>query len=264
MNLGVSTACLYPAETEKALCQLLEMGFREFEFFLNTFSETQKEYLLSLRSQVEKSGAKVLSIHPFTSAFENMLFFSDYPRRTRDGIQFYHCFFEAANLLGAKILVLHGQRNYQHSKITEEEYLENYHQLFQEGKRFGITVAQENVVNFRSEKVDFIRRMGESLGEECAFVLDIKQAVRAGESPLEMCRAMGKQLVHVHLNDHREGADCLLPGQGNFNFKNLFQILQETGYHGQGVIEVYRDNYSNPEELWQAREYLLEQCMGNL
>lgn len=264
MQIGVSTACLYPAETEKALSQLLDMGFREFEIFLNTFTETQKEFLLPLRAQLEKAGATVFSIHPFTSAFENMLFFSEYPRRTKDGIQFYHCFFEAANLMGAKILVLHGQRNYQNSKITEGEYLENYHRLFQEGKRFGITVAQENVVHFRSEKVEFIRRMRESLQKECAFVLDIKQAVRAGESPLEMCEAMGDRLLHVHFNDHREGADCLLPGQGNFDFSKLFQLLRNNGYQGQGVVEVYRDNYSKLEELWQSREYLLTQCNGIL
>lgn len=264
MQIGISTACLYPEETEKALYQLLEMGFREFEIFLNTFTETKKEFLLPLRNQLEQAGARVFSVHPFTSAIENTLFFSDYPRRTQDGIQFYHCFFEAANLLGAKILVLHGQRNYEHSKITEEEYLENYHRLFQEGKRFGITVAQENVVHFRSEKVKFIKRMREALQEECAFVLDIKQAVRAGQSPLEMCEAMGERLIHIHFNDHREEADCLLPGQGNFDFHRLFQLLKINGYQGQGVIEVYHDNYSHSQELWEAQKYLRAQCQERL
>lgn len=256
MEIGISTACLYPTEAEKSLSCLLGMGFHKLEVFLNTFSETEPEFLSSMSRELQKYGAEVLSIHPFTSAFENMLFFSDYPRRTEDSLKFYYRFFEAAQRLGAKYLVLHGQRNYHKSRITEEEYLENYHRLFREGQRFGITVAQENVVDFRSEKADFIRRMSDCLQEECAFVLDIKQAVRAGESPMEMCRAMKGRMVHLHLNDHLPGKDCLLPGQGGFDFPLLFRTLKEQGYTGDGVIEVYRNNFSTLPELKAARDYL--------
>ena len=37
--IGISTACLYPLETENALDRLLQLGFRRFEVFLNSFSE---------------------------------------------------------------------------------------------------------------------------------------------------------------------------------------------------------------------------------
>lgn len=256
MRLGISTACLYPMVTEEALDRLLERGFRLFEIFFNTVSELEPGYVEGLRRRLDKAGAEVVSIHPFTSAFEVMLLFSDYSRRTEDGLAFYRRYFETAQRLGAKFLVLHGQRNYQKGRITEEEYLERYWRLYRLGQEYGITVAQENVVQFRSERAAFIQRMREALGEECAFVLDLKQAVRAGEDPMEMCRAMGERLCHLHFNDHLPGQDCLLPGKGGFSYETLFQYLQEIGYPGKGVIEVYRGNFEKEEELWESLCYL--------
>ena len=256
MRLGVSTACLYPDLLEHSLDLLIERGFKLFEVFVNTFSELEPKYLDDLRGRVQKSGAEICSLHPFTSAFEVTLFFSEYERRTQDGLKFYRQYFEAANRIGAHILVLHGQRNYQKSRISPEQYLESYHRLYCLGQEYGVTVAQENVVQFRSEQSAFIRRMRKELGKECAFVLDLKQAVRAGENPMQMLDAMGERLVHVHLNDHTSEKDCLLPGSGSFDFSSLAQKLEEMKYSGNGVIEVYRDNFGKPEELVQAYRFL--------
>ncbi len=258
MNIGISTACLYPMVTEDALDQLLEKGFRLFEIFFNTFSELDEKYVQELSQKLTRAHAHTISLHPFTSAFEAMLFFSDYPRRTQDGLELYRKYFETANRIGAHILVLHGQRNYQKSRISPEQYLESYHRLYCLGQEYGVTVAQENVVLFRSEKASFIQWMHDTLKDECAFVLDIKQAVRAGEDPMEMCKAMGNRLVHLHLNDHLPQSDCLLPGKGNFDFVKLFDWLKTQGYQGDGVIEVYRDNYHALSELCDSHRFLLE------
>lgn len=261
MHIGVSTACLYPMETERSLDTLLSLGFRRFELFLNCFSEVKEDYVRSLREKLDASGAQALSVHPFTSAFENMLFFSDYARRTEDGLTLYRDYFRAANLLGASILVLHGQRNYHHSSLTDEEYCRRYQRLFWLGQEYGITVAQENVNAFRSEKASFIRRMRDILGDECAFVLDLKQAVRAGEQPFDMLDAMKGKLVHLHLNDHTLQKDCLLPGQGHFDWNRYFQEVADSGYAGEGVIEVYRGDFARVEELLASKK-LLESCLG--
>lgn len=258
MHLGISTACLYPMATEESLSRLLGRGFRLFEIFINTASELEEGYYQKeLCSRLKQAGALVTSIHPFTSAFENMLLFSDYPRRTEDGLAFYRRYFEMAQQLGARYLVLHGQRNYQKSRIPEEEYFARYARLFRLGKEeYGIITAQENVAAFRSEKAAFIRKMRETLGKDCAFVLDIKQAVRAGEDPEEMRLAMGKNLVHVHLNDHTPGKDCMLPGKGIFCFESFFRKLRDCGYQGDGVIEVYRGDFGPEEQLNDAMDYL--------
>lgn len=66
-------------------------------------------------------------------------------------------YFEAANILGASILVLHGQNNCgRYGGIEEKDYLEKYLALYELGQQFGITVAQENVNGFRSANPSFI------------------------------------------------------------------------------------------------------------
>lgn len=253
MRSGISTACLYPLELEKALPALISMKFQLFEIFINTFSELTDEYILGLKQMLEEGAGTVKSIHPFTSGFESFLLFSDYERRFQDGLEFYKKYFHAANLLGAQILVLHGQRNDKRSRITEETYFENYARLYSLGKTFGVTVAQENVNLFRSNDPEFILRMKEYLHGECAFVWDIKQAVRGGVDPYEMCDAMGDRIVHVHLNDNKPGDDCLLPGFGEMDYNFLKQKLMHYGYNGDLIIEVYRRSFDSFQELEESK-----------
>lgn len=262
MRTGISTACLYPTLVEKSLKHLLSMDFKVFEIFINTFSELQPPFLHSIQHMLRESGAEVKSLHPFTSGIEGMLFFSEYSRRIEDGLEFYKSYFDAANELGAKLLVLHGQRGYQTGKITEEEYIERYLRLFRLGKSFGITVAQENVNLFRSEEASFLQSMREQTNGECAFVFDIKQAVRAKQDPFAVCRAMGDRLVHVHINDHKAGADCLLPGSGEMDYAQLLRQLRSVSYDGDLIIEVYRSNFSQDSELLQAKSFVESLCTG--
>ncbi len=254
MRSGISTACLYPMELEQALPALIALDFHLFEVFINTISELRPKFIKELKRMADDSGSIVKSVHPFTSGFESFLLFSDYQRRSDDGLEFYKRYFHTANLLGAEILVLHGQRNDKRSRITEQEYFEHYARLYALGKTFGVTVAQENVNLFRSNEPGFISRMREYLHEDCAFVLDVKQAVRGGEDPFQMCAAMGERLVHVHINDNKPGEDCLLPGSGTMNFGALKQLMQKSGYNGDLVIEVYRRNFGELNELTGAKK----------
>lgn len=253
MRSGISTACLYPLEPEKALPLLIEMDFHLFEFFINTFSELKPEYLKELKKVIDAGGCSVKSVHPFTSGFESFLLFSDYERRFQDGLEFYKQYFNAANFFGAEILVLHGQRVEKSSRISEQEYFEHYARLYELGKTFGVTVAQENVNLFRSDDPGFIQRMRSCLKENCAFVLDIKQAVRAGQDPFELCEAMGESIVHVHLNDNNASSDCLLPGYGTMDFSQLVNKLRSFRYEGDLIIEVYRNSFNRLEEIKKAK-----------
>ena len=94
------------------------------------------------------------------------------------------------------------------------------------------------------------------LRDECAFVLDIKQAVRAGCSPFAMLEAMGEKIVHVHLSDHNREENCLPPGKGDFDFTRLFRELKKIGFQGTPVIELYRRNFGKIRELTAAKDFL--------
>lgn len=254
LKIGISTACLYPALLEKSLAKLLELGFRHFEFFINTFSELEPSYVKSLAHMLQEYHATARSVHPFTSGYESLLLFSGYERRFEDTLEFYKHYFEAANLLGAKLLVLHGQRIEKQGDLTAQSYFEHYHRLLETSRAFGVTTAQENVNLFRSSDPAFLRSMRTYLHNDCAFVLDIKQSVRAGFSPFETCAAMGEQLVHIHINDNKSGKTCLLPGCGEMDYTRLMQQLVKQGFTGDCIIEVYRASFHALSELVTARE----------
>lgn len=258
MKTGVSTACLYPMETTDALNALLKNGVDCFEIFSNTFSEIQKDYYGSLLTMLNEYGADVRSIHPFTSGYEPYLIFSGYEKRYLETLEFYRYYFSCAADMGAKIVVLHGDRKTPKNGISDEEYFERFAALAKIGREYGVTLAQENVNAFRSQNPEFIAKMKEYLGYEAAFVFDIKQAVRSGCDPYEMCLAMGDRLVHVHANDNNKHSDCLLPGQGNTDYKRIFNILKSNGYGGDFIIEVYRSNFNELDELISSYRYFKE------
>lgn len=269
MRSGISTACLYPMKLEEAFSALISMGFRVFEVFINTCSELRTGYLKELKRMADGNGCSVKSVHPFTSGFESFLLFSEYERRFEDGLEFYRSYFDACNLLGATILVLHGQRRDARGPEAEKRYFERYARLFGLGRTYGVTVAQENVNLMRSNEADFIRRMRADCGSECAFVFDIKQAVREGKDPLALCKAMGGRLAHVHLNDNDQGSDCRLPGFGTMDYRPLLRILSRAGFDGDLIVEVYRKSFGGLSELPEAKRFTeklilgMDGCSGN-
>jgi sugar phosphate isomerase/epimerase len=86
--------------------------------------------------------------------------------------------------------------------------------------------------------------------------LYIKQAYKAFTEPEKYIEVMGEKLVNLHINDRDEKHLCLLPGKGKVDYKSIFSKLNNIGYKGISIIEVYRDNFSGYNELMEAKEYL--------
>ena len=99
------------------------------------------------------------------------------------------------------------------------------------------------------------------MGEDCAFVLDVKQCRLSGFSIEDVAGAMGDRLCHVHLSGCREGEACLLPGAGDFDLAGFRRLLERAGYQGAVVTEVYRSGFGEPGELEKSRA-VLEKAFG--
>lgn len=254
MEIGISTSCLYPMETEKAALLLAESDNSVAEVFLNTFSELEDSFLEKLKSISQGHSMRIVSLHPCTSFAEAFCLFGDYERRFYDALAFYRRYFEAAEYLGAKIVVLHG--DWKTGVLPETEYFKRYELLMNEGAKRGIMLAQENVNRYRSEAPEFMLRMQKAFGSDFHMVFDVKQAVRAGYDPLQFAQALADNIVHVHISDNTAEKDCLPPGKGTFDFLSLFNILHAAGYGGDFVIELYRKNYNKIEEIYRAKSHL--------
>ncbi len=252
MITGASTACLYPMETEKSLKVLLEQGYRCFEVFINSFSEMERPFLSELKAMGEHYGAKFVSVHPFTSMYEKSLLFGSYPRRTEDGFAFYMKYMEAAAFLGAKHVVIHGIGGH----LEPKAYWERFGELYRRAASTGARPAQENVRWFPEADPAFMKGMREYLGDDCGFVLDVKQCRVTGYPIEDMIEAMGDKLKHVHLSDARGEKTCLLPGAGDFDMEGFRRQLERAGFDGSIVTEVYREVFGELDELGQSRAAL--------
>lgn len=260
MKIGISTGCLYPMLTEECVSVLTDEGFNLFEIFFNTFSELEDDYIDKLKYILDSHNAKAVSIHPFTSGYESYLLFSNYERRFRDGVNIYERYFNTAKRLGADKVILHGLRSDFKSSLSDNTYFERFEILSQRAKQYGISLLQENVNLFRSNSPSFIQNMSEAIPDSAEFVFDIKQALKAGINPYEMINSMGKRLKHIHINDFSTNNECVLPGEGCFNFERFFRSLKDIDYDGDIIIEVYRFSFDKINELKKSYDFLKQFC----
>lgn len=250
MNLGISTACLYPLETELALEEVGKAGVKNTEIFFNAESELKDSFIEILLGIKEKYNMNITAVHPAMSLAEPYMLFSAYDRRYYEGLKQYRRYSEVAKALGAKYLIMHGGKP--NGILNDEEYCSRYMALNAETSKNGVTVLQENVVNYRSGDIEFMRSMKNILGSDAKFCLDIKQCIRCGYVPMDLVEEFYDNIKHFHISDHSVAGDCLLPLNGKFDFKGLFDFLNQKGYEGALMTEVYRYAYKEYDEMFDA------------
>jgi len=253
MQAGISTACLYPATTEESFGALAAFGPSCVEVFLNTLCELAPGYLRDLRKLADDNGISVASVHPYYSGMEPMFFFSRYERRFFEGMEIYRRFYEAASILGAQTLVFHG--DYKDSALERDAYFERFGRLWEDARRHGIALCQENVERCKSGDVEFLAAMVKEL-PHIRYVLDVKQAVRAGQDVLQMAKVLGEKIQNVHLSDHDSTRECLLPGKGTFNIRGFLSAIASTGFDGAVILEVYGESFNNNVELSAGYQHI--------
>ncbi len=255
VEIGASSACFYPLETEHSFLHIAELGFNHCEIFFNAHSELRPNFIKELKTVKDAYGINVVSLHPYASFGEGYDFFSAYKRRFGDAMDNYKRYFEAANILDAKYIVMHGAARL--FDIDMMQYAQRYSVITETANRFGCCVAHENVVNFLSATPNFSSFMKEQLGDSYKMVLDIKQARRAGFEPKEFIDIMKNNIVHVHLSDYNEKMDCIAPcEEGLFDFENLFALLHKAGYNGKYIIELYSNGYERKRDITKSAKYL--------
>ena len=248
MLAGVSTGCLYPKPLEECLYDLAVNGVSGIEIFINTHSELKKKFANAAADLLKRFDVRCFSVHPFTSEMETMMLFSAYERRMEDILEYYKNYFEFMNIVGAEVLVFHGAK----ACTSKELYCERFSRLYRLGREYGVTVAVENVVRCLSGSSAYIRDISKMLGEEFAFVLDTKQAIRSGEDPFRFVDAAGSRIVLTHVSDSSEMGDCMLIGRGSFRFRQFFEKISKLNPECGVILELYRSAFGGISDLVSA------------
>ncbi len=254
MKIGISSSCFYPSLTEKAFEKAILNGAETVEIFFNCAQEIQHPLLDKFIELKNEYSVTVNTIHPYTSFAEPFVLFGGYSRRLSEGIDFYKKYFEAAQALNSKAVVIHGGKPPEKEK--EDEYLEAYFNLCCAAKPYGVYPAVENVNNRMGQSIAFLEKLKEASGEMFRTVLDIKQCRRSGTDEFEIIRKFGKDIIQVHISDFNSHLDCIPPGEGYYNFDKLFRELISAGYNESALIELYNWSFKNENQIKNSLDYM--------
>ena len=258
MNIGVSTSCFYPLETEISLSNLGKAGIKHTEIFFNAMCELKQSFIDMLLEIQSEYGITVVSVHPTMSLAESFMIFSNYDRRYKEAEEQFRRYSEIAAMLGAKYIIMHGGKP--NGILSDEEYCERYMRLKEITRENGADILQENVVRYRAGEIEFLRSMRDILGDEAEFCIDLKQSIRCGYDPYDLIEEFSRNIKHYHISDHSISSDCLLPGNGGFDFGKFFKTINKNGYTGSCIIEVYKDSYTSFDEIYNSFFNLKNNC----
>ena len=164
---------------------------------------------------------------------------------------------EAANLLGADVVVVHPPFRWQRSYATR--FVEGVREL---AASSGVTIAVENMYPWRApgggEFQAYKPSWDPSDLDYDHLTLDLSHAATARQSALELVRRWDDRLAHVHLTDGNGSAkdEHLLHGRGSQRADAVLAELARRGYRGHVVLEVNTNDLDRP-----AREEALASAL---
>ncbi len=259
MQTGVSTASLFlRANNEDALPILDGLGVKNVEVFLTSFSEYGYPFAKLL--QERKGGLRVNSVHDLNTAFEPQLF-NAHPRVQADAYAWLEKVLESAKALGAPYYTFHGTARMKKAARNPENdnfprMIQGFEKLLHFCQGHGVQLCLENVEWSTYNRPGVFSKLATAI-PELKGVLDIKQARISGYSYESYLIEMGERLAYVHVSDICQRGMCL-PGKGDFDFDTLIKRLKDVGFDGALIIEAYKDDYREIEELKIACEFLNE------
>lgn len=256
MKVGISTASLFLRKNnEEALPLFDAWGVPCAEVFLTSFCEYAPAFAHTLAAA--KGGVEIHSVHVLNTQYEPQLY-AEHPRVLEDANGWLREVLASANILGARNYTFHGiarlkrtfRENWQRfSAITA--------QIYETCRAAGVRLCYENVewaLYNRPGLFALLKKDCPDLGG----VLDIKQARITGYDWREYLADMGESLATVHVSDVTAEGKMCLPGQGVFDFAELFARLRDISFDGAVLIENYARDYGEPDELRRSFEYLAD------
>lgn len=260
MKVGVSTASLFLRKNnEEALPLLNDLGVATAEVFLTSFCEYEESFAKLL--QQRKGEMAINSIHILNAQIEPQLF-SAHDKVRGDSFYFLQKALASARILGAPYYTFHGTARYK--KAARNPDNDDFAKI---GKRLqgivefcdqkGVSLCLENVEWSTYNRVGVFSKLKEYV-PQLKGVLDLKQARVSGYSYTEYLTEMGQDLAYAHISDIDSQGKIRLPGQGVFDFEDCVKRLQDVGFDGALLIEVYNGDYQKIDEIKTSCEFLQE------
>ncbi|OZE29270.1 hypothetical protein CH278_20865 [Rhodococcus sp. 05-2254-5] len=267
IKVGLSTASVYPQNTEAAFRYAADLGYDGVE--LMVWAESISQNVDAVAALSREYLIPVQAIHAPCLLISQRVWGSDPIVKLARSV-------EVAEKLGSATVVVHPpfrwQRKYSDGFADQVAELEsNSH----------VVVAVENMFPMRADrffgrKEKSAQRLERRGGPGAAlsafspsydptdvghghYTLDLSHTATAGSDALEMLDRMGDGIAHLHLADGRGASvdEHLIPGHGSQPCAQVCTELVRRGFDGQAVIEINTQNARTVPE----RSSMLDQAL---
>ncbi|MCU1482353.1 MAG: hypothetical protein JWQ19_3139 [Subtercola sp.] len=230
----MSTSCVYPLGVEEGFRHAQLAGYDGVEVMVTRDEVTQSpEALLALS---KKYSMPILSIHAPVLLLTHFVWGRDPQVKLEKSA-------ELARAVGATAVVVHPPFRWQ------AEYADNFLRIVREtSAASGVEIAVENMFPWKvkGSSLKAYSPGWDPIEMDCdAVTLDFSHAALSGRDSLEMARALGPRLRHIHLCDGSGSLDegrvfdeHLLPGYGGQPVAEVLEYLSSSGWSGSIVAEV--------------------------
>ncbi len=257
MRVGISTASLFGRfNTENGLKFLRENNVPCAEVFLESFCEYNKKFGKVLKKV--QGDVKVHSVHTLTTQFEPTLY-SVNARAQADSFKLLENAMSVAKQVGADYYTFHGGARFKKTPFTidYDRVGKITQDVIDTCAKYGVGLAYENVHwGYYNYKGFFSELRNRTNGLKAT--LDIKQARQSGLSYVDFIEDMGSDVVTVHLSDIDQAGKMCLPGKGITDFDDLFDRLKDVGFNGALLLEVYKSDFNEYQELFDSLAFVNE------
>ncbi|GAB3624528.1 sugar phosphate isomerase/epimerase [Mariniluteicoccus endophyticus] len=228
--VSMSTTCAYPESTAAGFAYASRLGFDGIEVMVGLDSTSlDVDALERLRDHHQ---VPVVSIHAPTLLVMQRVWGSDPWEKLQRSA-------DAATRLGASTVVVHPPFRWQGRYASD--FVAGVRRLTQET---GVEFCVENMYPWRGPRNNefkaYLPGWDPSELDYDHLTLDLSHASTAKQDSLQLAKAWGDRLRHVHLTDGRGSFkdDHLMPGAGDQPAAELLEHLATTGWRGHVVLEV--------------------------
>lgn len=273
IQIGLSTASVYPQNTEAAFKYAAELGFDGVE--LMVWAETVSQDAGAIADLSKKYSVPVLAVHaPCLLISQRVWGTNPIAKLDRSA--------QVAEQLGANVVVVHPpfrwQRRYASGFAEQIERIE---------AETDIKIAVENMFPMRADS--FVGRRGKNKDKHqdqdkptrgtlagvtfsafaptydptdtgySHYTLDLSHTSTSRDNAIELANRMGSGLSHLHLTDGKGAAfdEHLLPGHGTQPVVEICQMLANGDFTGHAVLEINTQSARSAVE----RSSLLHQAL---
>jgi sugar phosphate isomerase/epimerase len=275
IQVGLSTASVYPLRTEAAFEYAARLGYDGVE--LMVWAESVSQDVDAVAAISKRYDMPVLSVHaPCLLISQRVWGANPIPKLERSVV--------AAEQLGAQTVVVHPPFRWQ------RRYAEGFaEQVVELEASSGVMVAVENMFPFRTDRffgsgrpsIERMRKRGGTPGAAISafapsydpldgnhahYTLDLSHSATAGTDAIEMAARMGEGLVHLHLCDGSGAAtdEHLVPGRGSQPAAKICQMLAASDFAGHVILEVTTSQARTSAEREQLLVESLEFARAHL